>query len=94
MTKITSKNWREKFDKLGFNCLYVKIFKNEFGLKPISSRVKFFISQVLQAQAKDLAGKKEKLNQNCEHDYGKVVKIQSRNQHRQEVLEKGKLWVK
>ncbi len=88
----TAKNWRkqvkETFDSWTWND----------GLIGSDCRnaMEETISQVLQAQARDLAGKKEE-EIKVDTSSGSLLlgeQIKTRNQHRQEVLERGKKWVK
>ncbi len=104
--KITAKNWRKEFDKrfccYSTNCPEPHIFGDP-------KKVKSFFSKVLQAQAKDLAGninnvlEKNLVNQLPAFPNKKtkeqlkfwlhILKI-AVDKTSQEVLERGKLWVK
>ena len=98
--KITSKNWKKSFNKRFDNLYLVESWNYEeckCGKYPCECKkiVIDFISQVLQAQAKDLAGEEKEecvSNKKGKYDFEASRENIIRNFERQEVIERGKLW--
>ena len=95
--KLTAKSWRKEFDKK-FKGTYLN--KGDGGYF-VDVYIKDFISQLLKAVIKDVAGKKM-TNGEAQKEWGYMGNTNNPwsdfaefyNQHRQEVLERGKKWVK
>ncbi len=86
---ITAKNWRKEVDNADLEKDVPGCNPGDIEEQRIDrNKVKSLISQVLQAQAKDLAG--EEVN---EYWAGMTTeKIRIRNQYRQDILKRGKKW--
>jgi len=106
MTKLTAKNWKKEFELKGFKNKLMGILIEWFGSeakyqKEWAERIVKIHKEVLQTVVKDLAGE-ETLDAWCsaihysELGKGKLdkkVMVNHYNQHRQEVLERGKKWI-
>ncbi len=111
MTKITSKNWKEifyeKWEKGKFLNTH-KLLKAIFGKDTIDdTKLISYFSQVLQAQAKDLAGEERKFLKRvkleldvCVCECGEkwsetdLADLVNERLKRQEVLKRGEKWAK